>query len=160
MLLSEHITQAHGVSVRGRMGSPSSAHSTPCPVSAGEGHNTRTIGTALREYLRQEWLCKARLPRRLWAPSCCSNSLSLACDASLLCLLVMFLVPDYTCLDAAQRMSSCHAQRLCAQAAEVGTVPYEYQQQHAEPREFTATSFPSVRCREPWWLPSQVRIEY
>ena len=39
----------------------------------------------------------------------------------------------------------------------MGTVPYEYQQQHAGPREFTASSFPAVRCREPWWLPSQVR---
>ena len=40
------------------------------PVSAGEGHNTKTIGTALREYLRQEWLCKARVPLRATS-SCC-----------------------------------------------------------------------------------------
>ena len=32
----------------------------PLPWSSGEGHNTKTIGTSLREYLKQEWLCKAR----------------------------------------------------------------------------------------------------
>ena len=36
-------------------------------------------------------------------------------------------------------------------------MPYVYQQEHAEPREFTPNTFPAVRCREPWWLPSQVR---
>jgi len=40
----------------------------------------------------------------------------------------------------------------------VGTIPYVYQQQHAELREFTTDSFPAVRCREPWWLPYQVLL--